>query len=70
MENLKITVDGEDYLINQHYEIKGLFYVKHWSGVHKLARRDDGTWHYIEYEPLAHAFNLEKISLEIEKHLK
>lgn len=69
METLKINVDGEDYLIDQHYEIEGLFYVRHWSGVHKIARKDD-TWHYIEYEPLAQGFDLEKVSSEIERHLE
>lgn len=70
MEKLIITVDGENYTIDQREEIPGLFYVRHYSGVHILARRDDGEWRYIEHEPLAHGFDLQKMALEIEKQLR
>jgi len=69
MENFKITVDNEDYIVEQHQEIKALFYVRHWSGVHKLARREDASWQYVEHELLAHGFDLERVASEIEKNL-
>lgn len=70
MKDLKITIDGEKYSINQHEEIPGLFYVRHYSGVHKLARRDDGEWKFIEHTVLTHPISLERVSEEIEKLLK
>lgn len=70
MAKFEVTVDDVVYQIEQRPDFEGLFIVMRDTDMHKLARRDDGTWRFIEHSILSRGFNLEKMSQEIEKHFK
>ncbi|MEJ2905063.1 hypothetical protein WAE58_21640 [Pedobacter panaciterrae] len=70
MAKFEVTVDDVVYQIEQHPEYEGLFYVVRDTDMHKLARRDDGTWSYIDHSLLSRGFDLERMSKEIENHLQ
>lgn len=64
------TVDDEDYNIEQHEELPGLFSVIHKSGVHKLAKNQTtGNWKCIEYRIGTDPINLEKFYEIIDNEL-
>ncbi|WP_285011262.1 hypothetical protein [Pedobacter faecalis] len=67
MESRQVQVSGETYKVSRHHEIKGLFYVLHPSGTHELARREDGTWHYISHSVLSKGFDLDSMGAAIDK---